>query len=68
MRKQRQERDRQCDQQSGVGGEFGDLERDDGADANRDPDPDPDADADADADGDHHRDGDRDRDRRAADH
>jgi hypothetical protein len=64
MRKQRQERDRQCDQQSGVGGEFGDLERDDGADANRDPDPD----ADADAYGDHHRDGDRDRDRRAADH
>jgi len=52
MRKQRQERDRQCDQQGGVGGEFGDLERD----------------ADADADGDHHRDGDRDRDRRAADH
>jgi hypothetical protein len=64
MRKQRQERDRQCDQQSGVGGDFGDLERDDGADADRDPDPD----ADADADGDHHRDGDRDRDRRAADH
>jgi hypothetical protein len=64
MRKQRQERDRQCDQQSGVGGDFGDLERDDGADANRDPDPD----ADADAYGDHHRDGDRDRDRRAADH
>jgi len=62
MRKQRQERDRQCDQQGGVGGEFGDLERDDGADADRDPD------ADADADGDHHRDGDRDRDRRAADH
>jgi hypothetical protein len=62
MRKQRQERDRQCDQQGGVGGEFGDLERDD--DADRDPNPDPDRDPDAD--GDHHRDGDRDR--RAADH
>jgi hypothetical protein len=28
MRKQRQERDRQRDQRGGVGGEFGDLERD----------------------------------------